>query len=88
LKKVCRIYAIPKESLRHLSRRPLVHLTHLINNCIRLSHFAKSWKEAEVITIPKPGKYPKFPQKYFQLAYCPQRAGCLKSYSKDSPKHI
>jgi hypothetical protein len=40
----------------HLPRRPLVHLTHLINHCIGLSHFPTSWKE------PKPGKDPKFPQ--------------------------
>jgi hypothetical protein len=36
LKKACGIYGIPNECLRHLPRRPLVHLTHLINNCIRL----------------------------------------------------
>jgi hypothetical protein len=56
------IDGIPNECLRHLSRRPLVHLTHLFNHCLRLSHFPKSWKEAKVITLPKPGKDPKFPQ--------------------------
>jgi hypothetical protein len=35
------IDGILNESLRHL----LVHLTHLINHCIRLSHFPKPWKE-------------------------------------------
>jgi hypothetical protein len=39
LKKVCGIDGIPNECLRHLPRRPLVHLTHLINHCIRLSYF-------------------------------------------------
>jgi hypothetical protein len=52
---------IPNEYLRHLPRRPLVHLTHLINHCIQLSHFLTSWKETKAITLPEPGKGPKFP---------------------------
>jgi hypothetical protein len=62
LRKPCWIDGIPNECLRHLPRRPLVYLTHLFNRCIRLSHFPNSWKEAKVITLPKPGKDPKFPQ--------------------------
>jgi hypothetical protein len=62
LRKACGIDGIPNECLRHLPRIPLVHLTHLFNHCIRLLHFPKSWKEAKVITLPKPGKDPKFPQ--------------------------
>jgi hypothetical protein len=62
LKKACGIDGIPNECLRHLPRRPLVHLTHLINHCIRLSHFPSSWKEAKVVALPKPGKDSKFPQ--------------------------
>jgi hypothetical protein len=56
LKKACRIYGIPNECPRHLPRRPLVHLTHLINHCIRLSHFPTYWKEAKMVASPKPGK--------------------------------
>jgi hypothetical protein len=62
LRKACGIGGIPNECLTYLPRRLLVHLTHLINHCLRLSHFPNSWKEAKVITIPKPGKDPKFPQ--------------------------
>jgi hypothetical protein len=62
LKKACGIDGIPNEILRHLPRRPLVHLTHLFNLCIRLSHFPVSWKEAKAITLPKPGKDHIFPQ--------------------------
>jgi hypothetical protein len=62
LKEACKIYGIPNECLRHLPRRPLIHLTHLINHCIRLSHFPTSWKEAKVVALPKPGKDPKFSQ--------------------------
>jgi hypothetical protein len=62
LRKACGIDGIPNECLRHLPRRPLVHLTQLYNHCIRLSHFPESWKEAKVITLPKSGKDKKFPQ--------------------------
>jgi hypothetical protein len=61
-KKTCGFDGIPNERLRHLPRRLLVHLTHLINHCIRLSYFSASWKEAKVVALPKPGKDPKFPQ--------------------------
>jgi hypothetical protein len=33
LRKVCGIDGIPHKCLRHLPRRPLVHLTHLFNHC-------------------------------------------------------
>jgi hypothetical protein len=62
LRKACGLDGIPNECLRHLPRRPLVHLTHLFNHCLRLSHFPKPGKEAKFITLPKPGKDPKFPQ--------------------------
>jgi hypothetical protein len=62
LKKACGIGGIPNECLGHLPRRPLVHLTHLFNHCLRLSYFSNSWNEAKIITLPKPGKDPKFPQ--------------------------
>jgi hypothetical protein len=79
-RKSCRIDGIPNECLRHLSRWPLVHLTHLFNHCFWLSHFPKSWKEAKVITLPKPGKDPKFPQNLHPLASYPQQV----NYSKKS----
>jgi hypothetical protein len=62
LRKSCRIDGIPNECLWQLQRRPLVHLTHLSNHCLRLSHFPKYWKEAKNITLSKNGKDPKFPQ--------------------------
>jgi hypothetical protein len=62
LRKACGLDGIPNECLRNLSRRALVHLTHSFNHCLWLSHFPKPWKEAEVITLPKPGKDTKFPQ--------------------------
>jgi hypothetical protein len=69
LKKACAIDGNPNECLRHLPRRPLVHLTHLINHCIQLSHFSTSWKEAKVVALPKPGKDPKFPQNLRPISF-------------------
>jgi hypothetical protein len=71
LKKACGIDGIPNECLRHLPRRPLVHLTHLFNHCLRLSYFPSSWKEAKIITLPKPGKDPKFPQNLRPISLLP-----------------
>jgi hypothetical protein len=62
LRKLCGPDSIPTECLRHLPRRLLVNLTHLFNQCLRLVHFSKPWKETKFITLPKPGKDPKFPQ--------------------------
>jgi hypothetical protein len=61
LRKACGIDGIPNECLRQLPRRRLVHLTHLINNCLWLSHFPMPWKDAKILTILKPGKDSKFP---------------------------
>jgi hypothetical protein len=62
LRKACGLDGIPKECITHLARRPLVHLTHLFNHCLRRSHFPKLWTEAEAIMLSKPDKDPKFPQ--------------------------
>jgi hypothetical protein len=59
---------IPNKSLRYLTRKPLLHLTHLFNHCLLLFHFPKPWKEAKVIMLPKPGKYPKFPQNLYSIS--------------------
>jgi hypothetical protein len=71
LRKACGIDGIPNECLRHLPRRPLVHLTHLLNHCTRLPHLPNPWKEAKIITLPKPGKDPKLPQNLRPISLLP-----------------
>jgi hypothetical protein len=56
LRKACGIDGILNECHRHLPRRPLVHVTHLFNHYLRLSHFPNPWKEEKAITLSKPGK--------------------------------
>jgi hypothetical protein len=51
LRRICGIDGVPNECLRQLPRRPLAHLTHLINHCIQLSHFPNLWREAKVIAL-------------------------------------
>jgi hypothetical protein len=68
LRKACGINCIPNKCLRQLLRRPLVCLTNLFNHCIRLSHFPKSWKEAKMTALPKPCRYPEFPQNLLPIS--------------------
>jgi hypothetical protein len=68
LRMACGIDGIPNACLRHLPRRPLVHLTHLFIHCLRLSHFPNSWKEAKVITLSKRSKDSKSPQKLLPIS--------------------
>jgi hypothetical protein len=76
--KACGIDGIPNECLRHFPRRPLVHLTHLFNHCIRLSYFPEPWMVAKIITLPKPGKDPKFPQNLQPISLLSIRVNYLK----------
>jgi hypothetical protein len=74
----CGIDGIPNECLRHLPRRPLLHLTHLFNHCIWLAYFSEPWMVAKIITLPKPGKDPNSHRIYDQLASSPPRTNYLK----------
>jgi hypothetical protein len=75
LRKACGIDGIPNECLRHLPTKPLVHLTHLFNHCIRLSHFPESWKEAKVIKpCRNPLRIQYFHKIYVRLVSCSRRA--------------
>jgi hypothetical protein len=57
LRGVCEIDGIPNECLRQLPKITLVHLT--MHSAFS---FPKSWNEAKIITLLKPGKDPKLPQ--------------------------
>jgi hypothetical protein len=49
----------------------LVHLKNLFYHCFRLAHFPQSWKEAKIITLPNPGKDPKFLQNFRTISFLP-----------------
>jgi hypothetical protein len=64
-------------------------LTHLFNHCFRLAHFPKSWKEAKIITLPKPGKDPKFPQNLRPISLLPTTGKLFEKVILQSlKKHI
>jgi hypothetical protein len=88
LEKDCGNNGIPNECLRHLARRPLVHLTHLINNYIRLLHFPKSWKEAKVMTLPKPGKDSKLPKNIRPISLLPTTGKLFEKVILKIVQHI
>jgi hypothetical protein len=77
LREACGVDGIPNECFRHLPRRPLVHLTHLFNHCLQLSHFPKHWKEAKLCyrNLARTQNSIKI---LVRLASCPQQA----SYSE------
>lgn len=53
---------ITNSALKHCGNNKVtIQLTHIYNGCIRNSYFPKSWKNAIMIMIPKPGKNVKLP---------------------------
>jgi hypothetical protein len=56
LRKACGIDGIPNECLRHLPRRPLVRLTHLINHCLQLSLFSDALEGRKNYNLTKTRK--------------------------------
>jgi hypothetical protein len=50
--------------LRNVSRKALVHLTHLFNHLLGLGYFPSTWKKAKVMPIPKPHKPSTDPNSY------------------------
>jgi hypothetical protein len=51
-----------KKYFRNLLLNAITHLTKIMNVAIRFHYFPKTWKEAYVISIPKPNKNLAFPQ--------------------------
>jgi hypothetical protein len=50
--------------LKQLPRKGIVYLTHIVNACLNIAYFPKTWKKASVIPILKPGKDPSNPSSY------------------------
>lgn len=55
---------ISNGALKALPGKAIAALTGIINASLRLRHFPRSWRRADVVVIPKPGKPRNFPQNY------------------------
>ncbi|PSN42154.1 RNA-directed DNA polymerase from mobile element jockey [Blattella germanica] len=60
--KACGPDGISGLMLKNMNRKALVLLTHIYNKCFHLNHFPTPWKTTKIITIPKTGQNPRFPQ--------------------------
>lgn len=47
---------IPNILVKHLPRKGILMLMHILRACLKLSYFPISWKTAKVIPLPKPNK--------------------------------
>lgn len=71
-----------------------ITLTDIINGCIKHSYFPNTWKQALIITFPKPGKNLSMPASYRPISLLPNLAKVferviltrLQSYSNIIPK--
>lgn len=68
LKKTLRLDLITAEVARQLSKKTLIHLTHILNSILRLSYIPVQWKTSVIIIIPKPNKPPEIPSSYRPLS--------------------
>lgn len=62
---------ITGEILKQLPKKGVVMLTYLFNAVFRLKHVPDTWKVAEVIMLPKPGKPPSHVKSYRPISLLP-----------------
>lgn len=60
--------SITNTAIKNLPPKFILKITNIINGCLRLAYFPDSWKNAMIITIPKPGKDLKHPSNYRPIA--------------------
>ena len=51
-------------ALKHLPKRAVSFLAHILNAVFRIHHFPQTWKHARMISILNPGKDPALPSSY------------------------
>lgn len=69
---------IPNIVLKKLTKKALSYLTAIINGSIRTGYFPKTWKLADVIVFPKPGKSSHLPASYRPISLLPTLSKVLE----------
>lgn len=54
--------------LKYLSKKALVQLSHIYNQCIKFNYFPTPWKAATLIRIMKPNKEASNPDNYHPIS--------------------
>ena len=65
-------------SMKHLTRRPLLHLLSIFKNCIKYNYFPEIWKTAKIIILHKPGKDPSVPDNLRPISSLPALSKLLE----------
>ena len=85
---------IPNIALKHLNRRPLLHLLNIYKYCFKYNYFPEIWKIAKVVMLPKPGKDQSIPNNLRPISLLPslskifERLILEKLKKEISEKHI
>lgn len=69
---------ITAEVARYLLKRAIVHLSHIFNSILRLSHFPSIWKFSTIILVPKPNKPPDLISSFRPISLLPFFAKILE----------
>jgi hypothetical protein len=66
--------------LRQLPKKAIVLLTVIYNSMLSISYFPVTWKFAQIVKLPKPGKPANEASSYRPISLCPSP----QKYSKNS----
>jgi len=78
LKRSPRYDLITAEVARCLPKRAIVHLSHIFNSILRLSHFPNLWKFSTIILVPKLNKLPDLISSFRPISLLPFFAKILE----------
>ena len=70
-------------ALKNLPNRELAMMANITNAIMRLCHFPRRWKNADIVMISKQGKDLRFPQSYRPISLLPTMGKTVESVIKN-----